>query len=136
VADGRDLVGADVRVGHFLRRRLTPRRVTPRRLVVRRHADLVGPEDLGPFLFGTRLNGRVGLLQPLPHLVGVLVTAAAARPLGGEAPAAQVQAHGPYAHAHATPLADQLGDGAARPQRGGDAEVFGLIGAQRRAADP
>ena len=52
-----------------------------------RHADLVARVDFGSLLFGAGRDGRVRFLQPLPHLLGVLVSSMAAWPLGREAPA-------------------------------------------------
>ena len=123
--------GADVRPRHVHGRRLPLRRVAAGRVPIRRRADLVGPVDGGPFALGPTLDGRVDLLQPVPHLLGVLVAGVAARPLGREAPATQVEADRPHRQFHGALPADQVGDGAATPQRGGDAQFLGLVGAQQ-----
>ena len=119
-----------MRVRHVQGRRFPLRRIAPRRLLVRRHADLVAPVDFGPFPLGPRLDGRVGLLQPLPHFLGVLIAGVAARPLGREAPALQIAADGPHRQIEVELLADQVADGAAGPQRRRDAQLLGLVGAQ------
>jgi hypothetical protein len=72
IGDGRDLVGTDVPVGHLHRRRLPLGGVAPGRVLVRRRADLVTPMDLDPLALRPGGDGRVGLLQPPAHLLGVL----------------------------------------------------------------
>ena len=73
VADGRDLVDPDVRPGHLHRRPLPFAGVAVAGVVVRRHADLVGPQNLGPLALRLGFDGGVGLQQPLLDLVGVLL---------------------------------------------------------------
>ncbi len=85
--------------------------------------------DFRPFSVGPRLDGRIGFLQPLPDLFGVLITGVTARPLGREAPALQIPADGPLRQIEIEFLADQVADGTAGPQRRRDAQFFGLMGA-------
>ncbi len=106
-----------MRVRHILGRGFPRARIASRRLLVRGHADLVTPMDFRPFSVGPRLDGRIGFLQPLPDLFGVLITGVTARPLGREALPLQIPADGPLRQIEIEFLADQVADGAAVPQR-------------------
>src|SRR5262249_42461407 len=89
----------------------------------------------GALLLGAGLDGRVGLLQPHSHLLGVLVPGVPARPLGGEVPAPEVVAHRPVRQVDVALLADEVPDGAATPQRRRDAQFLGLVRSQQALYD-
>src|SRR5690349_828919 len=101
--------------------------VAQARVLVRRHAGLVAPEDLPALAPDLGFDVRVGLFQPGADLLGVLLAGVAARPLGGVAPALEVLAHRPHGHGDAELPGDQVADGTAGPQRGGDAQVAGTV---------
>src|SRR6516165_11285056 len=105
--------------------RLTLAGVAAAGLVIRVHADLVGPKDLGILPLGLCFDGRVGFLQPLLDLVGILLARMPPGLLGGVAPAAQVRADGPFRQFDAELLANQVPDGAAAPQGRRDAQLLG-----------
>ena len=67
----------------------------------------------------------------MAHLLGILVAGVAAGTLGREAPAPQVQADRPHGQGDPALLADQVADGAAAPQRGGDAPLLGGVAAEQ-----
>src|SRR5438034_9099123 len=95
VTDRRDQVRANMVIRHLDRRRPTlPRIATPRMLVGRR-AGLIAPGDLRILLGCPFFDGRVGLFQPLAHLLRILVLGMAARPLGCVIPPLEVLTDGP-----------------------------------------
>ena len=55
--------------------------VTPSRLLVGRRAGLVAPVDLRILTGGPRFDRRIGDLQPMAHLLGVLILGMTARTL-------------------------------------------------------
>src|SRR3954451_24698359 len=73
----------------------------------------------------TLLAEVIGLFQPLPYLLGVLLAGVAAWLLRGIAPTLEVRAHGPHGQVDAELLADQVAHGAAGPQGGREAQIFG-----------
>src|SRR5271166_1109020 len=101
--------------------------VTPSRLLVGRRAGLVAPVDLRILTGGPRFDRRIGDLQPMADLLGVLILGMTARHLGSVAPPLEVLADGPHRHVDPVLLADQLGDGPAGPQRGGDPHLLGAF---------
>ena len=127
VANRRDQVHADVGIGHLDPRRPPLAGVTPSRLLVGRRAGLVAPVDLRILTGGPPLDRRIGDLQPMADLLGVLILGMTARHLGSVAPPLEVLADGPHRHVDPVLLADQLGDGPAGPQRGGDPHLLGAF---------
>src|SRR5262249_5662990 len=75
--------------------------------------------------------GRVGLLQPAPDFLRVLLASVAARPLGGEVPAPQVQPDGAHGQGDATLPADQVADGAAVSQPRGAPQCLRAAGPEQ-----
>src|SRR3954452_4603569 len=73
VADRRDHVHPDVWVGYVDPRRLPLSGVAPSRLLVGRRASLVAPVDLRTLTGSPLFDRRIGLLQPLADLLGVLI---------------------------------------------------------------
>jgi hypothetical protein len=97
------------------------------RLLVSRGAGLIAPVDLRAFGGGPPLDYRVGLLQPLADLLGILVLGMAARHLSRIAPPLEVLADGPHGHVDPALLADQIAHSLAGPQGGRDVQVLGVM---------
>src|SRR5207249_4829707 len=110
-----DLVHAEVRVRHFDLCRLPLPRVAVTRVLIGSGAGLIAPVDLRGLLRGPLLDGRIGLFQPLPYFLGVLLPGAAARSLRGITPTVEVRAHGPHGQVDREPLANQVTHGTAVP---------------------
>src|SRR5208337_1929273 len=127
VADRRDHVHPDVWVGYVDPRRLPLSGVAPSRLLVGRRAGLVAPVDLRTLAGCPPLDRRIGLLQPLADLLGVLILGMTTRHLDRVAPPPEVLADGPHWHVDPKLFADQVGDGPAGPQRRGDPYLLGAL---------
>ena len=91
-------------------------------VVVGGHAHLVGPENLRTLTKRLNFNGRVGLQQPLLHLVRVLLPPMPARLLGGIAPAPKILPHRSFGQVDAKLLLDELAHRTSGPQSVLDAQ--------------
>src|SRR4051794_22307805 len=125
IGDGGDLVDAEAGAAHGQHGSLARSRIASPGGAGAAHAHLVAPMDLAPFFLGPFGDLRIGLLQPLFDLLGVLLARLAKRLLGRVAPATQVLPHGADRQGLAGPLVDQVADGPARPQGTGDARLLG-----------
>src|SRR5436190_612644 len=92
-----------------------------------RHRGLIAPENVCPFYPGFPGQFRVGLVEPLVHFFGVLVSGVASGLLGGVAPAFEILAYRPNRHRDAVLVADQVLNGPAGPQGTGNAQPLGAV---------
>jgi hypothetical protein len=122
VADRGNLVDPDMGLGHLHRRPFPLAGIARAGVVVGGHAHLVGPEDLRTLTKRLNFNGRVGLQQPLLHLVRVLQPPLPTRFLGGITPAVEILPHGPLRQGDAKLLLDQLTHRTSSPEGVRDAQ--------------
>src|SRR5262245_44167602 len=130
VADRRHDVDTSVTARDLFHGRVARPGIAPTTIVIHADALLVTPKDLRPLGCCPFHYGRIRLLQPTPHLLGVLLAGLARGALGRVSPTAQVGAHGADGQRDSALLLDQRGHGTTGPQRAGDAKFLGLAAVQ------
>ena len=132
VADGLDHVAGEALAGFPDDRCLAGRGEAVPARAVASDPHLVAPEDHRALALGARPKRRIGLLQPAPDSLRVLLVGALNGLLGRKPPTPEVVAERPDREAHREAPRDQIAHRLTRPERERKLQLVRILLADRR----